>query len=79
MAKIKESFITCGYCRTKFGSPIFFASTESFESAIMSGNRAQCANPACGKMINCNSENMSYTLEGGSGGFMGSDFSDNKD
>ncbi len=76
MAKIKESYIQCGHCGTKFTSPIFIGDTDSFESATMAGNRAQC--PNCRKMIHCNKENMSYLLDDERGGFVGTDFSDNQ-
>ncbi len=76
--KIKESYITCGYCGTKFQSPIFFGDTDSFDSAITAGNTAQCPNKNCRKMIHCNRKNMSYLLADEPGGFVGDDFSDNK-
>lgn len=76
MAKIKESFIKCGNCGTRFPSPIFFADTRAFETATMSGNKAQC--PKCRQMIHCNKENMSYALADEVGGFVGDDFSSNK-
>ncbi len=77
-AKIKESYIKCGHCGMKFRSPIFFADTDSFETATMMGNQAQC--PQCGRMIHCNKENMSYVLADDEepGGFVGYDFPDNK-
>lgn len=74
MAKIKESHVQCPHCGTKFPSPIFIADTESFDTAILAGNRAQCPNPNCGKMINCNKENMSYLLADETGGFVGKEF-----
>ncbi len=78
MAKIKESFIKCGHCGTKFRSPIHFGDTESFDSATLSNNTAQCPNPKCRKTIHCNKENMSYVLADGSGGFVGNDRDSNK-
>ncbi len=76
MAKIKESYIQCGHCGTKFRSPIFFGDTDSFDTATTAGNTAQC--PKCHKVIHCNRENMSYLLADDSGGFFGTDFPDNK-
>ena len=76
MAKIKASHIKCGFCGTKFRSPVFLGDTETFTSATMLGNTAQC--PDCGRMIHCNSENMSYVLEDGTGGLVGNDYPDNR-
>ncbi len=76
--KIKEVTIKCGYCGHRFPSPIFIGNTTAFDTAITAGNTAQC--PKCHRMIHCNQENMTYTLadEEGPGGFVGTDFSDNK-
>lgn len=76
MAAIKESFIKCGHCGTRFNSPIFLGDTETFESAMTWGNKAQC--PNCKEMIHCNKENMSYVLADESGGSVGDDFGGNK-
>lgn len=75
MARIKESFVQCGRCKTKFRSPIFFADTDTFETATTSGNITQC--PSCNALISCNKDNMSYTLADSSGGFVGENFPDN--
>jgi hypothetical protein len=72
MAEIKESFIKCPKCSTRFPSPIFFGDTISFETATTWGNTAQC--PKCGDMVKCNKENMSYTLADDSGGGVGGGF-----
>ena len=71
MAKIKESFIKCK-CGHRFNSPIFFGDTETFESATTWGNSAQC--PKCRVMMDCNKTNMSYVLEGNTGGNVGNGF-----
>jgi len=76
MAKIKASHIKCGVCGTKFRSPISLGDTEAFQSATLVGNTASC--PDCGRMIHCNSENMSYVLADDTGGLVGNDYIDNR-
>lgn len=69
MAKIKESFIKCGNCGTKFRSPFFIGDTKTFSHAVLWGNRVKC--PFCELTIDAKKENMSYVLEdepGGPGG-----------
>ena len=61
MAKIKESFIQCGHCGSKFRSPFFIGDTKTFSHAILWGNRVKC--PSCELTIDCNERNMSYVLE----------------
>jgi len=76
MAKIKSASIKCGHCGDKFPSPIFLGDTETFDSATVSGNIAQC--PKCGGVVNCNRENMSYELADTTGGFVGDERDHNK-
>ena len=76
MAAIKEAHIKCGHCGHTFHSPIFFATTEAFESAFTAGNIAQC--PQCHKTVHCNQGNMTYALTDDSGGFVGYDSGNNK-
>lgn len=67
MARIRELFIECGFCGTKFHSNAF-AQTEALEAALTAGHMVSC--PKCGKRILCNKGNTSYTVEdsAGSGG-----------
>lgn len=71
MATIKVSYIKCS-CGHRFASPFHFGDTESFDSATMMGNTAQC--PKCSRMIACNKENMSFELAADEGGFVGDKF-----
>ncbi len=75
---IREIGLKCGHCGTHQRSMIFLGDETTFESATTSGNTQQCGNPACGKMMNVNKENMRYITSDGKGGFMGDEFSDNK-
>ncbi len=61
MAKIKESFIQCKHCSTKFPSPFFIGDTKTFSHAILWGNRVKC--PSCNVTFDCNERNMSFVLE----------------
>lgn len=61
MAKIKESFIECGHCGTKFRSPFYIGDTKTFSHAILWGIQVKCA--SCEVTIACNEQNMSYVLE----------------
>ena len=61
MAKIRESFIACNHCGTKFRSPFFIGDTKTFSHAILWGNRVKC--PFCEVTIDCNERNMSYVVE----------------
>ena len=61
MAKIKESFIQCSHCSTKFRSPFFIGDTKTFSHAILWGYRVKC--PLCEITIDCNERNMSYVLD----------------
>jgi DNA-directed RNA polymerase subunit M/transcription elongation factor TFIIS len=76
MAKIKESHVRCNKCGTRFRSPIFFATTEVFDSAMTSGNVFVC--PKCKNEIPCNKDNMSYVLEGGKEGSVGNKYGQNE-
>jgi|APFre7841882630_1041343.scaffolds.fasta_scaffold85482_2 hypothetical protein len=67
MAKIKASHIQCGFCGSRFRSPIFWGDTETFEFATTWCNKVRC--PECGHMIKCDKGNMSYVLERDAGGF----------
>lgn len=69
MAKTKEISLRCLHCRQWFPSPIFFGDSESFDTATLFGNLAQCRH--CGKMTGCNKENFRATFE--DGGFLGVD------
>jgi hypothetical protein len=64
MARIKELFVECGFCGTKFNSKAF-AETDALESALATGHMVDC--PKCGKRILCNKSNTSYTLEESAG------------
>jgi hypothetical protein len=71
--KIKESFIQCSHCSTKFRSPFFIGDTKTFSHAILWGNRVKCS--YCEVTIDCNERNMSYVLDGevsGAEGYSGS-------
>lgn len=70
--KIIGISILCGHCKTRFPSPISFEAEKSLETAIVTGNTAQC--PGCGKDVDCNTENMSWVYEGGNEGVVGPDF-----
>ena len=59
--KIKESFIQCSHCSTKFRSPFFIGDTKTFSHAILWGNRGKCS--YCEVTIDCNERNMSYVLD----------------
>lgn len=61
MAKIKESFITCRHCRTKFRCPFYIGDTKTFSYAVLWGNRVKC--PSCEVTNDCDERNMSYVLE----------------
>jgi hypothetical protein len=69
MSKTKEISIRCLNCHQWFPSPIFFADSDSFNTATLFANSAQC--PHCGKMTGCNTENFRARFE--DGGFMGLD------
>lgn len=63
MGKTKEISIRCLHCREWFPSPIFFGDSESFDTATLFGNLAQC--PHCGKMTGCNKNNFRARFEDG--------------
>lgn len=69
MSKTKTVEIKCLQCNSWFDSPIFFGDSEIMETCTMIGNSAQC--PKCGKMTNCNKENIRLRAE--KGGFLGND------
>jgi hypothetical protein len=71
MAKTVSIEIRCLHadCRKWFRSPIFFGDSESFDTATLFGNLAQC--PHCRRMTGCNKENFKARFE--DGGHMGSD------
>ncbi|ANN35821.1 hypothetical protein A9498_31170 (plasmid) [Bacillus thuringiensis serovar coreanensis] len=56
MTQIKTIEIQCTHCKVWFSSPIFFGNMNSFDTSILIGNTVSC--PSCGKMVNCNKENM---------------------
>jgi hypothetical protein len=58
MEKIRESFVQCGQCGTKFRLPFFIGDTKTFFYAVL---WAKC--PNWGITIDCNKDNMSYVLE----------------
>ena len=61
MGKIRESYVQCDGCGTKFRLPFFIEDTKTFSYAVLWGNRAKC--PNCAITIDCNKGNMSYVLE----------------
>lgn len=63
MGKTKEISIRCLHCREWFPSPIFFGDSESFDTATLFGNLAQC--PHCGKMTGCNKNNFRARFKDG--------------
>jgi len=69
MAKTKEISIRCLHCHEWFPSPIFSADSESFSTATLFANQAQCRH--CGKITGCNKENFRARFE--DGGFLGVD------
>jgi hypothetical protein len=69
MAKTIEISIRCLHCHQWFPSPIFFGDSESFSTATLFGNLAQCRH--CGKMTECNKENFRAKFD--DGGFLGND------
>ena len=64
MARIRELFIVCGFCGTKFNSKDF-SESEVLDAALATGHSVGC--PKCGKQILCNKSNSSYTLEESAG------------
>jgi hypothetical protein len=48
MARIRELFIVCGFCGTKFNSKAF-AQSDALEAALAAGHTSGC--PKCGKQI----------------------------
>jgi hypothetical protein len=69
MSEVKELHIRCLNCNKWFLSPIFFGDFKSFDTSTMEGNQAQCGH--CGKMTDCNKENMRVRAKGA--GFVGKD------
>jgi len=69
MSKTTEISIRCQHCRKWFSSPIFMGDSESFNTAILFNNKAQCSH--CGKMTSCDKENFRARFE--DGGFLGMD------
>jgi hypothetical protein len=67
MAKTQEISIRCQYCRQWFPSPIFFGDSQSFDTATLFNNKAQCHH--CHKMTGCDKENFRARFE--DGGFIG--------
>lgn len=72
--KIKSVSILCGYCKTRFPSPMFIGDINSFESTATARIKVRC--PACRQLIDCNKENMAYVLADDSGGLVGRSFGD---
>jgi hypothetical protein len=68
MSKIKIIEVRCSNpeCKHWFRSPVGFDSTESFDSAILYGNKVYC--PDCKTMTICHKENIRIRAE--DGGFM---------
>ena len=69
MSKTTEISIRCLHCGKWFPSPIFFEDSESLDTSVLFGNKAQCHH--CGKMTDCNAENFRARFE--DGGFIGND------
>ncbi len=69
MSKTTEISIRCLHCHEWFPSPIFFANSDSFDTAKLFGNFVQCLN--CNKMTSCNKSNFRARFE--DGGSMGED------
>ncbi|AMO69618.1 hypothetical protein DOK_15029 [gamma proteobacterium BDW918] len=69
MAKTTEISIRCEHCRKWFPSPIFIGDSNSFNTALLFNNQAQCQH--CDKMTGCDKENFRARFE--DGGFLGSD------
>ena len=69
MAKTTEISIRCQHCRKWFPSPIFMGDSETFNTATLFKNKAEC--PHCGTMTGCDKENFRARFEGG--GFLGND------
>ena len=61
MAKIKESFVECGQCGTKFRCPFEISDTKTFFHATLWGTRVKC--PNCAATFECTQRNMSYVLD----------------
>lgn len=69
MSKTKTLEIKCSNCDTWFPSPIVFGDMNTFDVALVSGNKVQC--PKCAKIVDCNKENMRVISE--NGGFRGNE------
>lgn len=69
MAKTTEISIRCQHCRKWFPSPIFMGDRETFSTATLFNNEAQCHH--CRKMTGCDKENFRARFE--DGGFLGSE------
>lgn len=67
MPKVTEVLIRCLNCGEWFNSPISFSELQPFDTATLYGNKAQCQQ--CGKMTDCNKENIKMRFE--DGGFVG--------
>ena len=50
--------IKCNECKQLFQSPMQFGAATAFFTSSLAGNEAQCRE--CGKMTNCNKENMYF-------------------
>lgn len=80
--RLITTFIKCGHCSHRFKAGVQFATVNAFETGTARGNVETC--PSCGQPINCNKNNMSYTLNEGSsggkspGGEVNEDYGDNK-
>ncbi len=69
MTGVKEIHIRCLHCGSWFRSPISIKNLETFDSAMLIGNKVQC--PNCKKMTGCNKENMRVRAQ--NAGFVGDD------
>jgi hypothetical protein len=67
MSRTIEISIRCLHCQKKFRSPIWFGDSNSFDTATLFGNQAQC--PNCKRMTGCNKDNFYALFE--DGGFLG--------
>lgn len=67
MGRTKKMEVRCEHCGKWFGSPIMFGDSDTFDSATLIGNRAQC--PRCRQMTGMNKENIRAAFD--DGGFSG--------
>lgn len=69
MSKTTEISIRCLNCGEWFPSPIWLGDSESFDTATLFANKAQCTH--CKQMTGCDKENFRARFE--DGGFLGTD------